>query len=345
MKNKKKLLVFSLMGVVFSMWSCSATTDNQDNAAIKVQVEKTKAADANQELEYSGTIEESETIPLSFSSIGTVSKVFVSEGAMVKKGQLLATLDNATYQNTYTMMQANQQQAEDAYDRLTPMHKNGNLPDVKYVEVETGVQKANAAAAIAKKSLDDCNLYATADGYIGRRSIEPGMTAMPNLTSITVVKINKVFARVSVSENEIALIQKGQKAHITIGALGSATYTGMVEEIGVVADPIAHSYKIKIGIDNKDLHMKPGMICSATIEIPSSVHGVVVPSSSVMADESGKDFVYVVSTQNKALRKYIVAGQLLNNGIEVLEGLQVNDGVVVAGQHKLIDNVSVQIVN
>ena len=108
---------------------------------------------------------------------------------MVKKGQLLATLDNATYQNTYAMMQATQQQAEDAYDRLTPMHKNGNLPDVKYVEVETGVQKAKAAAAIAKKTLDDCKLYATTDGYIGRRSIEPGMTAMPNLTSITIVKI------------------------------------------------------------------------------------------------------------------------------------------------------------
>jgi RND family efflux transporter MFP subunit len=225
------------------------------------------------------------------------------------------------------------------------MHKNGNLPDVKYVEVETGVQKAKAAAAIAKKTLDDCNLYATTDGYIGRRSIEPGMTAMPNLTSITIVKIDKVFARVSVSENEIALIQKGQRATITIGALGSATYDGVVEEIGVVADPIAHSYKIKIGIKNKDLRMKPGMICSASIESPSSVHGVVVPSSSVMIDESGKNFVYVVSTQNKAQRTYVVTGQLLNTGIEVLQGLQINDTVVVAGQHKLIDNASVQIVN
>ena len=345
MKNKRKLLVFSLIGVVFSMWGCSSNSGNQNDLAIKVQVEKIKPADTNQELAYSGTIEESETIPLSFSSVGTVSKVFVSEGAMVKKGQLLATLDNATYQNTYAMMQATQQQAEDAYNRLTPMHKNGNLPDVKYVEVETGVQKAKAAAAIAKKTLDDCNLYATTDGYIGKRSIEAGMTAMPNLTSITIVKINKVFAHVSVSENEIALIQKGQRANITIGALGSAAYNGVVEEIGVVADPIAHSYKIKIGIKNNDLRMKPGMICSATIESPSSVHGVVVPSGSVMIDESGKNFVYVVSSQNKAIRKYAVTGHLLDSGIEVLEGLQIDDAVVVAGQHKLVDNASVQIVN
>ena len=243
------------------------------------------------------------------------------------------------------MMHASEEQAEDAYKRLTPMHNNGNLPDVKYVEVETGLQKAKASAAIAKKSLDDCNFYATTDGYIGKRSIEPGMTAMPNLTSITIVKINKVFARVSVSENEIALIHKGQKANITIGALGSASYDGVVEEIGVIADPIAHSYKIKIGIANKDLSIKPGMICSATIESPNTIHGVVVPSRAVMIDESGKNFVYVVSLQNKAMRKYILTGQLLNSGIEVQDGLQTNDKIVVEGQHKLIDNALVQIVN
>jgi RND family efflux transporter MFP subunit len=327
------------------IWGCSGNSGNQSDLAIKVQVEKVKPAEVNEELAYSGTIEESETIPLSFSSAGNVSQVLVSEGVMVTKGQLLATLNNATYQNNYAIMQATQQQAEDAYNRLTPMHKNGTLPEVKYVEVETGLQKAKAAAAIAKKSLDDCNLYATTDGYVGKRSIEPGSTAMPGFAAITIVKINKVFARVSVSENEIALMHKGQKATIKVGALGAATYGGAVEEIGVVADPMAHSYKIKIGVPNKDLRMKPGMICSASIESPGAVHGVVVSSTSVLVDESGKNFVYVVSAQNKAMRKHVVTGQLLNSGIEVLDGLQVNDAVVVAGQHKLVDNASVQIVN
>jgi RND family efflux transporter MFP subunit len=344
MKNIKNPLVIFFLGTAFSMWGCSGNSGDQNNTAVKVQVEKVKPADVSQELAYSGTIEESETIPLSFSSVGTVSKVYVSEGSFVKKGQLLATIDHNTYQNTYAMMQATEQQAEDAYKRLTPMHNNGNLSDVKYVEVETGLQKAKAAAAIVKKNLDDCNLYATTDGYIGKRSVESGMTAMPNLVSITIVKINKVFARVSVSENEIALIHKEQKANVTIGALASAHYDGVVEEIGVVADPIAHTYKIKIGMTNKDLSIKPGMICSVIIESPNVFRGVVVPSRAVMIDESGKNFVYIVSSQNKAMRKYIVTGQLLNSGIEVLDGLQMNDTIVVEGQHTLIENAFVQIV-
>jgi membrane fusion protein, multidrug efflux system len=269
MKHIRIHLFLSLLGLAFIASGCASNAGNNNDTAIKVEVEQVKVVDGSQTFAYSGTIEESETIPLSFSSVGTVSKVFVSEGALVKKGQLLATLDNTTYQNAYAMAHATEQQAEDAYNRLTPMHKNGNLSDIKYVEVETGLQQAKAAAAIAKKSLNDCNLYATTDGYIGKRSIDPGMTTIPNLTSITIVKINKVFARVAVSEGEISLIQKGQKANIKIGALGSTNYNGVVEEIGVVADPIVHTYKIKIGIENTNHAIKPGMICNATIEIPS----------------------------------------------------------------------------
>ena len=168
---------------------------------------------------------------------------------------------------------------------------------------------------------------------------------MPNLTSITIVKIDKVFARVAVAEDEISLIQKGQKANITIGALGSAQYTGVVEQIGVVAEPIAHTYKIKIGIENSNHAIKPGMICTVSIESPSMSHGVVVPSRAVMVDETGRNFVYVVSPQQKAIRRVVVTGNLVNSGIEVVEGLQVNEAIVVTGQHKLVDNASIQIVN
>jgi RND family efflux transporter MFP subunit len=338
------LNVLSIIGATLFASGCSNNAGNQNDTAINVEVEQVKASNASQTFAYSGTIEESETIPLSFSSLGTVSHVFVSEGAVVEKGQLLATLDNTTYRNAYAMAHATEQQAEDAYNRLTPMHKNGNLSDVKYVEVETGLQQAKSAAAIAKKSLDDCSLYATMDGFVGKRSIDPGMTAIPNLTSITLVKIAKVYARVSVPENEISLVKKANKAMIKIGALGPQEYSGTVEEIGVVADLLAHSYRIKIGITNKNYDIKPGMICNVTIETTGAHHGLFVPSRAVLVDEQGRNFVYVVD-QNKAVRKYITTGNLLKNGVEITEGLNDGEEIVVAGQQKLVDNSPVRIAN
>ena len=346
MNNNKILILVVLVSSIYFFQGCSNDkADNTlNNSTVNVEVEKTKKIDGSEAIDYSGTIEESESTPLSFSNLGTVARVYVSEGDFVRKGQLLAELNDATYKNTFEMSSATLKQAEDAYKRLLPMYKNGNLPEIKLVEVETGLQQAKASAAIAKKSWDDCKLYSPVEGIVGKRSIDPGMSAMPNFASINIVKIEKVFARVPISENEIALVKKGDKAKIKIAALNNAEFTGVVEEVGVMADPLAHTYKIKIGIANNSRQIKPGMICSVVLEKPNSSTGLFIPSSAVLVDEHGRNFVYAVN-QNKAIRKFVKTGKLLKSGVEVTEGLIAGEQIVVAGLQKLVDNSQVRIVN
>jgi RND family efflux transporter MFP subunit len=244
------------------------------------------------------------------------------------------------------MAQATLTQAEDAYKRLTPMHTSGSLPDVKYVEAETGLRQAKAAAAIARKSLDGCRLVATADGIVGRRSLDPGTVTVPNVTSITIVKIAKVFARVAVPENEIARVRRGQAAEIRIGALGGRDCSGTVEEVGVLADVLAHSYKIKIAIPNPGGDIRPGMVCTAILRFPGQARGLVIPNASLMVDESGRNFVYCVdAVRQKAVRTFVKTGALVRGGIEIVTGLGPDDLVVTAGQHKLADQSSVQVIH
>lgn len=346
MRMNKILTLFLFASTVYFFQGCADKVENLKDRMIEVETEQVKQIDGSEVLTYSGTIEESETIPLNFSVLGSVASVLVVEGDFVKKGQLLAELNNETYKNAYEMALATQKQAEDAYNRLLPMYKNGNLPEIKLVEVETGLQQAKSATLIAKKNVDDCKLYSPIDGIVGRRSIEPGMSAIANLTSITIVKIVKVFAKVPVSESEISSIKNGDKAKIKIGALNNSEFTGTVEEIGVMADPIAHTYKIKIGIANKNRQIKPGMVCNVTLykNKTNEAAGLFVPSRAVLVDEQGANFVYVVDN-NKAVKKYVKTGKLLLNGIEITEGLNNGEQIVVAGQQKLVDNSSVHIVN
>jgi RND family efflux transporter MFP subunit len=343
---KKQLIIISILLLsIVGITACN-TSKVSVPAPVNVEIKKVGIANEHDDFAYSGTIEESETIPLSFSVLGNVAKVFVAEGDTVRKGQLLAALDNTTFRNSYEMALATAKQAEDAYKRLTKMYKNGNLPEIKYVEVQTKQQQAISAANIAKKNLDDCNLYATTEGIVGKRSIEPGMMATPNLISITIVKIAKVYARIPVSENEISMIKKGQRAHIKIDALKSSSFDGIIEEIGVMADPLAHTYKIKIGIQNTDRKIKPGMVCNVTIANTSGIRNLVVPSEAVMIDEMGKNCVFTIDTiHNTAIRKFVKLGKLDNNGIEIAEGLKLNELVVTSGQHKLVDHSPVHITN
>jgi RND family efflux transporter MFP subunit len=345
MKHYSTWLACGLSAMMLLHNGCSMKTKEQHatQTAIRVRVEQAKAFDFTQAISYSGRIEPSESIPLSFSAMGTVSAVFVVEGDMVRKGQLLAALNEESAKNGYEMSLATLKQAEDAFQRLSPMYKNGNLPEIKMIECETNLHKARSAAAIAKKNLDDCRLYAPVAGWIGRRSIEPGMIATPNVASITMVKISRVLACVSVSENEIASMRKGQPARIHIAALPQADYTGRVEEIGVVADPLAHSYKIKIGLTNTDNAIKPGMICQVYIQ-DKAEHGPVIPMRAVLTSEGGAHYVYVVNSENLAIRCAVILGDLLQEAVEIRGGLQKDDWVITSGQQKLIDRVAVEIV-
>ncbi len=336
-----------MSGLLVLPWlACSG--DRQRATAeqpIRVEAARVQTAGSQQSFAYSGTIEASESIPLSFATVGNVAAVLVAEGDAVHKGQLLAALNDESSRNAYEMALATQKQAEDAYNRLLPMYKSGNLAEIKWVEMETNLQKARSAAAISKKNLDDCKLHAPVSGIVGKRAIEPGMAAMPNLASITIVKIAKVFARISVSENEISRLRKGQMTRVTIGALQGQAFNGAVEEIGVVADALAHAYKVRISVQNPSGLIKPGMICSVSIEDEQPRRSLVVPGPAVLVDEMGRRFVYVVQDENRAVRRQVQTGALLQNGIEIVSGLSSDEWVVSAGQHKLVDNASVLIIN
>jgi membrane fusion protein, multidrug efflux system len=271
--------------------------------------------------------------------------VYVNEGDVVAKGTLLAELDDTSYRQTLEMAKAAERQAEDAFNRLSRMYKNGNLPEVKYIEIETGLQRARAATAIVKKNVGDCRLRSNTAGYVGKRSIDPGMVAMPSLDSITVVRIDKVFARVPVPENDIAQIHKGDRTVIRIGAVGSREFEGKIESIGVLADPIAHSYRIRIAVANSDRAIKPGMVCTAVVKGLEKSSGLVIPNQAVLVDETGRNYVYCLDrTGNKASVRYVKLGELLQNGIRITDGLSEGDSIVVSGQHKLVDGSAVQVV-
>jgi RND family efflux transporter MFP subunit len=242
------------------------------------------------------------------------------------------------------MTRVGEKQAEDAFNRLSRMYKNGNLPEVKYIEVETGLARARSAAAIARKSLADCRLCASASGYVGKRSVDPGVVALPNLSSITIVRIDRVFARVPVPENDIVLVRKGQNASVRVGALGAREFEGTVEDVGVVADPLAHAYKVWIAVPNPDRAIKPGMVCTAVIKGLERSSGLVIPNEAVLVDENGRNYVYCLDPAGtRASVRYVKLGELLQNGVRVAEGLREGEVLVVSGQQKLVDGSAVQV--
>jgi RND family efflux transporter MFP subunit len=346
--HKTQYGIAALMISLVLSTSCSKQSENNKDAndgAYNVQVLELNGANANASTVYYGTIEAEHEIPLTFSNIGTVDRVFVKDGEFVSKGQAIASINPTTYKHALDIANSTLKQAQDGYDRLRKVYKDGSLPEVKLVEIETKLEQAKSSVEISKKDLNDCVLKAPASGMLGGKKLEAGAQASPITPVASIYQIEEVLVKASIPENEISKIRKGSSAQVVIAALGNRSLTGKVTEIGVAADPVSHAYDIKIAINNRSKEIKPGMACKVFLSYDNNNNNILtIPASSVLS-QLDKQYVYVLNSDSKTVKKQeIVLGDYIGNNIQVLSGLKASDKVVIAGQHKLFENAPIKII-
>lgn len=343
---KRTNLILSLAISIFLI-SCNGKEKQQQSLSeiskkVKVETTVAKKQLAERKYSYSGIIEPAVSIPMSFQLPGTITQIYVEEGDKVRKGQKLAEIDNTSFQNSYKAAIATQKQAQDAYDRLKTVYDKGSLPEIQWEEIKTKLEQANSVAAISKENLENCTLRAPSNGVVGSRSAEVGENALPGFSVITVVEIKNIYVKISVPENEINKIKEDQNAHVVIQAVGPNVEIATVSKIGVVANPISKTYDVKLAMSNPEYIFKPGMACDVDLEVTDKNQSITIPYQAVLKDLSGKEYVYVIDKEKKKAKKQIVeVDGFENNDVRIAKGLDINDVVVIQGQHKLSDEVEV----
>jgi len=337
-----KKAIFALLSTSLLYIGCGNNDKPLEKAAIPVKAlvmeQTTTGADNN----YVGTIVESFGTTLSFETAGNVERVFVKEGQRVSKGQLLATLNESNAQNAYNVAKATLEKAQDGYIRAEQLYKNKSLSEIKWVEIQTAVIQAQSLADIAKKNLQDCKMLAPISGVVSSLKIEQGMNVIPFQSAIKVVDIEKLNVNVSIPENEIASVNVGQKAAVTVSALSNATFTGTITERGVEADVLSHCYDIKIGLNNPEKKLLPGMVCKVQIESADTTERAFqVPVNTVQISNDGKRYVWVV-LDGKAQRRFVTIGKLCNKNVIIESGIKEGDVVIAEGWQKVSEGSPVK---
>jgi RND family efflux transporter MFP subunit len=341
----KKFSLMMVASAALAVTACSGGKEPERHGKVipvKVITVAPTAVIAGQS--YVGTVEASAVLSLGFSMPGAVEEVFVAEGQRVRKGQLLATLNSVTAQNAFATAQSQLNRAQDAFDRMVKLHDNGSLSDIKFVEVETGLQQAKSMAEIARKNLDDCRLYAPRDGVIAARPIESGENVMPGMTAFKLVTVDRVNVKIPVPESEIGDIVIGREATLEVPALNDETFTGKVELKGITANALSHTYEVKIAAGNPQSRLMPGMVCKVYLKQEDAQSGVVVPNRTVQTSPDGKHFVWLADN-GVARRRYVTPGRLSGNGVTVSDGLSPGDRLIVEGYRKVSDGMKIEIKN
>ena len=306
-------------------------------SAVTVVTSKVIKSSISKEISLSGNIEGNKTVRLGFLVAGKIDFIAVNEGQLVSKGQLLSSLDPASYSIAKELADIQVNQVQDEYNRLKLMHDNKSLSESDFSKITYGLQQAKAQQKLHTKNLADTRLYSPIDGVLLKKLCEVGEITGTGIPLFVVSDIRKVKVNAFIPENEVHNIKIGQTAKVKISSLDKSC-EGKIIEVGSAADPASRAFSLKIEIENPNLLIRPGMIAEVAVLSGTEEEYLTVPVEAIQHDFNNQSFVYVVDTlKNKAFSRNVSLGKLINDRIEITSGLTENEIVVTGGQQKLVD--------
>ncbi len=335
MKRYRSLILTGTITLL--LLSCGRNNNVSSGWTDTLLVETLTVGDGSMPTErnYVGDIGSEQEVSLSFPLGGTLTKVAVKNGDYVVKGQLLAEVDATSATSIHATALATLHQAEDAHRRLEAVHREGGLSEVKWVEMETNLEKARSMEQIARKQLDDCTLYAPFSGVVGRCNAEAGRNVLSEETVLALLDMKQVFVTFAVPESEIPSVAVGDRVQVKVPVLNERVMDGRVAERSVKSNRLSHSYQFKVALSNPSSDLLPGMVSKVYLA-QKNIRGYIIPAKAVQTRPEGQS-IWVVHN-GLAVRRPIGASEFAGNGILITDGLNFGDTVIVEGCQKLYDN-------
>jgi len=305
-----------------------------EEIVIPVIAFRIKKVDFKETIPILGTIKPFEKIKLKFEIKGKVKRVYKKEGEEVKKGEILAELDENEFllredyaknkyiaeKNTYLSMEKEYQLKEKLYEKGAILKDKLEEAKLKLEAQKYKMKAAESEWQLAQEDLKKIKLISPCNGVIDEKKIEEGEIAFPQDEVFTILKVDKVYAEVGITEKDIAKVKKGLKAQIKTDAYPQEKFSGVVKNILPSIKGISRTLTLKIEIDNKKGLLLPGMFIRGDIILADLKDVYVVPKEALLKTGSQYIMVFIKPqekiTQEK-LEKEGVKGIIEIRGVEV----------------------------
>lgn len=256
-----------------------------------------------------------------------------TRGRRVGKGHLLAELDPTSARRTFEAAEAALNQAKDACARLKQLYDAESLPEIKWVEAQTGCGRPRRPSGSRRRIWRTARFMRPFPGWSASGGFRRG-DGLPGVPVLTLLEVGRVKVRFSVPEQEIARLGADSRIGVGVAALGDRVFPAGKIEKGAVANPAAHTYDVRATLDNAAGELLPGMVCRVTVSPAESAEEIAVPLRAVQQAGDGSRFVWTVRGDS-AVRTAVTTGRLVNNGIVLTGGVAAGDRIVVDGMQKI----------
>lgn len=344
------------IGYLFAVVSTLGVSCNSNqNISKPIQIRPVKAIQVGNSNTFNGRAfpgraRAFQQVNLSFNVDGSLTELPVKIGDNVKKGSLIAKLDQREFEAKIQAAQAEFIRDQQNYLRAKALVGKGYISKADYdlLKAKLGVSQANKD--LAEKALKDSVLLAPFDGKISNKYIENYQTISSKQNIIRLLDTSQIEMVIQIPEGLISYIPFAKNIVVRFDSFLNHAIPAQIKEISNEASHETRTYPVTLIMKQpKDIEILPGMAGKATghVEQAKIQNKLTVPASAVLTmDSDRKTYLWIINPKTSQVnRREITIGELTSTGISIVKGLSEGEWVVTAGIHSLKEGEKVTILN
>ncbi len=280
---------------------------------------------------------------------GTLKKIYVEEGQEVKKGKLLAQIDDAGLKNQLEQLQIQAALSKTIYERTQRLWDQNIGAEIQLLQAKATYESQLKSIAQLKKQLQRTRILAPFPGTIDEIVANTGANLLPGQTPVMrIVNLKKMYTEASVPERYLSQIKKGTTATVKIPML-DREFPTTVRQTGNFINPNNRSFRVETPLPNPDEMIKPNLSCRLKINDYSNPEALMIPLRIIKENAVGKKYIFKLNPDGKdqvyrTEQVFVKLGKKSTDKVEILEGIQagdllVNEGATIVENNQRVKNI------
>ena len=300
-------------------------------------------------IEIQGNVETKENIMISPEYSGVLTQLNVAAGQRVRKGQVLARIDDGGMSSQLAQAETQLALAKTTFGKQKNLWDQKIGSEIQFLQAKTSMESQQKAVAQIKSQLNKTLVLAPFSGTIDNVLIEKGKVVAPGMDLFRIVNLNNMYVTANVPENYIEQLKLGALVAVNMSSIGK-TYQGKVRQIGNYINPNNRTFSIEIALPNPDNLLRPNQVAILKIEDYTNPKAIILPENIIQETANGSKIVYIIDKTKAAknviaTQKTIEIGYVSGANIEVKSGLKPGETVITDGAKALKDGAEVEVIN
>ena len=320
----------------------------QPNQASNVRVVPVKTESVDKQafkhfIQVQGTLDSRSNVMVTPKTGGAVTAVYVKEGDAVRKGQVLATIDDVVLRQSVNELKTSLDLANTIYERQKNLWDQKIGSEVQFLQAKNNKEGLESKLATLQSQLALNRITSPINGVVEAVQVKVGETANPAFGAVRVVDPTNIRVIAKVADTYIGNVRKGDAVRITIPDL-NREIEGKINFVGQVVNPSSRTFDSEVSVDNRDRQLRPNMLAQVNINDQTKSDAIVINENIVQKTAAG-DIIFVATEEGGkkvAKQRKVTTGLSYNGQVEISEGLKAGEQLITEGFQDLVDGQPVQ---